>query len=142
MKKLVVSVLSAVVMLNTIAFAAFDDIKNHWAAEYINSLSEKGIINGVSKNIFAPNGTVTRAEYLKIMMNVTGIAAVTARKGECLDAKTTDWYAPYLQGALDKGLIPKEMIASYEIEIIDNGEDIAIKGVRSGYYEFYFEPIN
>ena len=22
------------------------------------------------------------------------------------------------------------------------GEEIAIKGVRSGYYEFYFEPIN
>lgn len=132
MKKLVVSVLSAVVMLNTIAFAAFDDIKNHWAAEYINSLSEKGIINGVSKNIFAPNGTVTRAEYLKIMMNVTGIAAVTARKGECLDAKTTDWYAPYLQGALDKGLIPKEMIASYEIEIIDNGSQS--RAVYKGEY--------
>jgi CRISPR/Cas system CSM-associated protein Csm2 small subunit len=31
---------------------------------------------------------------------------------------------------------------SPEIEIIDNGEEIAIKGVRSGYYEFYFEEMN
>ncbi len=123
MKKIAVLLISVSMLFTSVASAAFDDVKNHWAAEYINSLSDKGIINGVTSNIFAPNGTVTRAEYLKMMMNVTKIRTSTFRKGECLELDGSEWYAPYLQGALDKGLIPKEMIALYSLEIIDNNGD-------------------
>ncbi len=132
MKKIAVLLVSACMLFNSVAYAAFNDVKNHWAAEYINALSEKGIINGVTKTTFAPNGTVTRAEYLKIAMNVTGIKTSTYRKGECLELNGGEWYAPYLQGALDKGLIPKEMITSYDIEIID--KDGSSRAVYKGEF--------
>lgn len=52
-----------------------------------------------------------------------------------------DKYEVFISGDWDwQGWSAAEI--NREIEIIDNGEDIAIKGVRSGYYEFYFEPIN
>lgn len=52
-----------------------------------------------------------------------------------------DKYGVFISGDWDwQGWSAAEI--NREIEIIDNGEDIAIKGVRSGYYEFYFEEIN
>ena len=52
-----------------------------------------------------------------------------------------DKYEVFISGDWDwQGWSAAEI--NREIEIIDNGEEIAIKGVRSGYYEFYFEPIN
>ena len=122
MKKIITVAVIAATLLNTFITAlAYDDVKNHWAAEYINSLTEKGVINGVSKNLFAPEGNVTRAEFLKIIMNVTKVKPSAVRVGECLELSGDEWYAQYVQGALDKGLIPKEMISEYRVEIIDDG---------------------
>ena len=59
---------------------------------------------------FNPDGTVTRAEFLKMAMDSFGIVGHAYRDGECLDATNDDWYCYYLQGALDKDIIPKEMI--------------------------------
>ena len=88
----------------------FSDIKNHWAYTYINALSSKGIIEGVGDNLFNPDGTVTRAEFLKMAMEASGISGHAYRENECLDAKNSDWYCYYLQGAIDNGLIPCQMI--------------------------------
>ncbi len=104
------------------AQAAFTDVEGHWAADVINSLADRGVINGVSDNTFNPEGTVTRAEFLKMAMTAVGIQKVSLRKGECLDATASDWYAPYLQSALDKGLIPEDMIAGYSARV-ESDED-------------------
>ncbi len=116
--KVFISIILSLFMINTAVQAAgFVDTKDHWAENTINRLVDRGIVNGVDSSHFNPNGTVTRAEYLKMMMGLTGISTVPYRYGECLDAKDNDWYADYLQSALDKGLIPKEMIASYKANV-------------------------
>ena len=116
--KAFISIILSLFMINTSVFAAgFVDTKDHWAENTINRLVDRGIVNGVDSTHFNPNGTVTRAEYLKIVMGLTGISAVPYRYGECLDAKADDWYADYLQSALDKGLIPKEMIVGYDVDV-------------------------
>ncbi len=43
-------------------------------------------------------------------MDAAGIVGHAYREGECLDAANDDWYCYYLQGALDKDLIPETMI--------------------------------
>ncbi len=35
---------------------------NHWAAGYINAVSQKGLFKGYANNTFNPNGSITRAE--------------------------------------------------------------------------------
>lgn len=40
----------------------FVDIENHWAKEDIEAVYKKGIMVGISKNQFNPNGTVTQEE--------------------------------------------------------------------------------
>lgn len=83
----------------------FNDTKGHWAETYITALADKGLVDGVGSGMFAPEGSVTRAEFLKMAMDAAEVSGHAYREGECLDATNDDWYCYYLQGALDKGLI-------------------------------------
>lgn len=139
MKKTLISILAATMLITNTAFAAdFTDTKGHWAEEAINTLAEKGIVNGVSDTEFNPDGEVTRAQYLKMIMEATGMETAQYRAGECLEATADDWYAPYLQRALDCGLIPKEMIAGFkqkvEYEVDEDGKAISSRVVYSGAF--------
>lgn len=89
---------------------SFFDITSHWAYTYIDTLSKKGIIEGVGDNLFNPDGTITRAEFLKMAMEVSNIPGHAYRKNECLDVQNSDRYCYYMQSAVDKGLIPYQMI--------------------------------
>ena len=88
----------------------FTDIQGHWAEDVIKTLAENDKVSGVGDGKFNPDGTVTRAEFLKMAMDSLGIVGHAYRDGECLDATNDDWYCYYLQGALDKDIIPEEMI--------------------------------
>ncbi|MDD6763696.1 MAG: S-layer homology domain-containing protein [Clostridiales bacterium] len=139
MKKTLISILAATMLITNTAFAAdFTDTKGHWAEEAINTLAEKGIVNGVIDTEFNPDGEVTRAQYLKMIMEATGMKTAQYRAGECLEATADDWYAPYLQRALDCGLIPKEMIAGFkqkvEYEVDEDGKAISSRVVYSGAF--------
>lgn len=48
---------------------SFEDIDKHWGKTYITSLAAKGIIAGKSDQTFDPNGTITRAEYVTMLVN-------------------------------------------------------------------------
>ncbi|MCI5604073.1 MAG: S-layer homology domain-containing protein [Clostridia bacterium] len=89
----------------------FTDISGHWAETYIKALADTGMVDGVGDGKFNPDGTVTRAEFLKMAMDAAGIVGHAYREGECLDAANDDWYCYYLQGALDKGLIDENLLS-------------------------------
>lgn len=89
----------------TVPTGRFDDLGGaQWAAEYINILSEKGIVNGVADRAFAPLKEVTREEYLKMLIGAFGI---DAKAGETpfSDVDTNMWYAPYVSWAVENGII-------------------------------------
>ncbi len=88
----------------------FTDISGHWAEDTIKALAEKGVVHGAGGGKFNPDGNVTRAELLKMVMDAVEIPGHAYRNGECLDVKQSDWYCYFVQSALDKGLIPPYMI--------------------------------
>lgn len=71
---------------------------DHWAKDYIQILSDKGIIKGKAKEKFIPEGEITRAEFLKIvLLSIVDIEEV----GKCSqkvfsDVNTDDWYFYYI----------------------------------------------
>ncbi|MGN1116349.1 MAG: S-layer homology domain-containing protein [Candidatus Ornithomonoglobus sp.] len=139
MKKTVITALTAAMLMTSTALAAdFSDTKGHWAEEAISTLAEKGIVDGITDTEFNPDGEVTRAQYLKMIMEATGMETAPYRAGECLEAAANDWYAPYLQKALDCGLIPEAMIAGFkqnvEYEVDENGKATSSKAVYSGAF--------
>lgn len=139
-KKAITILLAGTMFMSTVAMAAvpFSDISGHWAEGYITKLAGNGIVDGVTDTTFVPDGAVTRAQYLKMIMETVGLKTVTPRRGECLDANVSDWYAPYLQSALDSGLIPGAMITGYkesvEYAVDENGVATESKVVYQGAF--------
>lgn len=130
-KMLAMSFLAMTVSATVADAAEFRDTKGHWAEEVISSLADKGILHGISDTEFNPDGTVTRAEFLKMTLSVAGIEENEYRSGECLDVTASDWYGNCLQTALDRGLIPEKMIGDYAVKISETDG----KAVYSGYFE-------
>lgn len=84
--------------------SAFNDVnKNHWAYEAIATLSEKGIINGKGNGNFDPDGTITRAEFVKILCVANNIKA----EGPIYftDVERHAWYEEYVAAAFNAGLV-------------------------------------
>ena len=82
----------------------FSDVdKNHWAYEAIESLSEKGIINGKGNGVFDPNGEITRAEFIKILCVAKNIKA--DGNVSFKDVVSGAWYEEYIVSAYNSGLI-------------------------------------
>lgn len=137
-KKLTAAILAVTALTSTAVYAVeFTDIHGHWAESTINALAEKGVVNGVTPTTFNPEGTVTRAEFLKMAMETNGIKTVEYRQGECLDATPSDWFGVYVQSALDKGLIPSEMISGYGVKVVsetDADGNVTSKAVYNGAF--------
>lgn len=93
--------------------AQFTDTRGHWAEDVIDELYQTRCIEGISDTEFAPEQTVTRAEFLAMAMRACGIPGHGYREGECLNMPADAWYRFYVQSAVDKKIIPKEMIADY-----------------------------
>ena len=80
----------------------FTDTKNHWAQKSIDFLTELGAINGFPNNTFKPDGSVTRAEFAKIISLSFNITAKGATVFE--DVSENDWFAQSV-GALAENKI-------------------------------------
>lgn len=78
----------------------FKDVKkDHWAYDNIMWMFEKNIINGVGNNCFNPEGTVTRAEFAKMMVNTLNLEKYSPETPSFLDVKKKNWEYPYVEGA-------------------------------------------
>lgn len=139
MKKIAVTMLIVSALLTTTALGAdFKDMKGHWAEDAVNTLADRGVIDGFTNELFAPDEEVTRAQYLKMIMETTGMDVTPFREGECLELKGNEWYAPYLQKALDCGLVPGAMITGFKQNVVytvdENGKATESKVVYSGAF--------
>lgn len=81
----------------------FTDVAGHWAKTYLDALINKGIINGYGDNTVRPNGTVTRAEFIKILF--TALNGKKTSVQYFVDCTAEDWFFEYVSGAKDAGLI-------------------------------------
>lgn len=75
---------------------SFSDINNHWAKSYILNAADAGILNGYLDGTFKPDGNVTYAEAVAIMLRSMGYRD--------LDTKGISWYANYISKMEEIGL--------------------------------------
>ena len=70
------SMLLAVAMLFSAisipASAAPNDVQGHWGKDAINYCLDRGYMKGVGNNMFQPNGSVTRAQVVQVLYNMSG----------------------------------------------------------------------
>ena len=72
----------------------FIDTRNHWAEDEIDFVSARGLVNGMSATIYAPNASTTRAQLWTIL----------ARQNDANLNGGNTWYEKAQNWAKDKGV--------------------------------------
>lgn len=115
-----ISVLITVLIMNMQCFAApcFSDVDESSAqGKAITRLYDAGIVNGVGNGRFMPDGTLTRAEFVKMVNGVFDYKEA----GDALfsDVLETDWFyndvraaynAGYIKGTGDGNFLPRGLV--------------------------------
>lgn len=82
----------------------FTDVADSaWYAKAVNTLASLGIINGVGNDEFAPERSITRAEFTAIAMRFSDGGA--AGSNIFTDVSASAWYYDYVIGATGYGWI-------------------------------------
>ena len=87
----------------------FTDISKHWAKVDIATLICLEIVSGVGGNKFAPNDTLTVEQLIKYIIKSMGYKVE--------ETMGTYWAKPYIQLALDEGLITEGEYKTYNVPI-------------------------
>ncbi len=103
----------------------FPDVRGHWAEKEIFELYDAGVVNGRSENAFEPNGRITRAEFLAILVRAMGLESV-ADGGDFADVKAGDWYAGILATAKANGIFEGSEGNAYPNRAISREEMVTI----------------
>ncbi len=84
----------------------FADTKTHWAREYIGKLAARGIVNGMGNNLYLPDDSLTRAQFLTMLANtINGIDVTQARPAGFKDVSATEWYYDYINWGFEEGIV-------------------------------------
>lgn len=107
---------------------SFQDMKEHWAESDIHLLASKMIVNGKDERRFAPDLSITRAEFAALIVRSLGYPA--AAGGITLkDVPENAWYAGMVrqaallgivQGGADGNYRPQDNITREEMAVILN----------------------
>ncbi len=117
-------VVAGVMLLSTVvtvgaANVTFTDTGSHWAKNQINYLVSKDVLNGYKQSngtyIFKPDGTVTRAEFIKMLDETFGLTATIGISYS--DVKTSDWFHSYFSKAAAQGYL-----LNYGTSVNPNGQ--------------------
>lgn len=82
----------------------FKDTANHWANESIKYLADRGIINGMNDNQFAPNNNITRAEFITLLAKMDNIDINKYKAEIFTDVPANAWFNPYIDWAAKNGI--------------------------------------
>lgn len=95
------AMLGAMLLTAVPAAAAFHDTAGHWAEKTLNEWQDKGLIDGYGDGSFQPNGTVTRAEFIKLVNRTLGFTAESEISFS--DVTERDWFHAEVAKAVTAG---------------------------------------
>ena len=90
---------------NTVTQRFSDVPLEHWSYEYVEALFLAGIITGYPDGSFAPENSVTRAEFTKMLLAALGINISDSTDDYFSDVTKDDWFAPYVNTAKKMGIV-------------------------------------
>lgn len=82
---------------------SFSDIKNSEYRQAIEALAERGIITGMTDELFCGDKTLTRAEFTAIAVRAIGLSPQQTDKFS--DVESDAWFSPYVGAAYLSGII-------------------------------------
>ena len=95
------AMLAAMLLSAVHAAAAFRDTAGHWAEKTLDEWQDEGLIDGYGDGSFQPNGTVTRAEFAKLVNRTLGFTAESEISFS--DVTERDWFHAEVAKAVAAG---------------------------------------
>lgn len=83
---------------------SFADMADHWAKSEVELLASKLIINGMSETAFAPEKSITRAQFAALVVRGLGLSK-SSEASPFIDVAHTAWYSGDVNAALQAGII-------------------------------------
>lgn len=87
----------------------FTDISGHWAEDQIREMASMGIINGRDSKTFDPEATVTRAEFVAMLVRAIGFRAPKTQS-KYRDTSRNDWFIKELDTVSELDIIDSNML--------------------------------
>ena len=84
------------------SFSDLDSVP--WAVESIKALVKKEIVNGIGRNMFDPDGNVTREQFAKMAVLAAGLE-IDGTETAFEDVEAEAWYSKYIAVAVKGGII-------------------------------------
>lgn len=103
---------SYVVVENKVSFSDVASVKA-WAGRQIEVIAAKGAIVGKSEGIFAPQDSVTRGEFAKMLIAALDLDNRSAKENFA-DVQESDWFAPYVAAAVNEGIVAGRSADKFE----------------------------
>ncbi|MGN7412586.1 S-layer homology domain-containing protein [Paenibacillus sp. SAF-068] len=86
--------------------ATFSDVTNHWSRDDVQDLASRLIVQGTGEDVFAPDRSITRAEFTAVLLRGLGLhSPISTEARSFTDVKTGSWYEDEVQTAVSYGLI-------------------------------------
>lgn len=105
----------------------FKDLGGYeWARESIVNLYKKKIISGITSESFAPGNTVTREEFVKMLVGAANIVSYDGKIPPFNDVESGTWYFPYVRDAYFSGIVLGDENGSFGTGRYIKREDIAV----------------
>ena len=110
MKKILVSILIGVMFISSlpVSAASFTDVKQgDWYYSQVMAMTEKGLFKGKGNNLFCPDDTMTRAEFITVVVRALyPNADISSDTGE-------KWWQGAYEVALEKGILEDDEFITY-----------------------------
>jgi hypothetical protein len=85
---------------------SFTDVdSDDWFEPYVCDLYDRDVVDGKTSYIYSPSTYVTRAEFLKMVLENAGISVDGVSTVHYYDVKSTDWFYDYVTYATDEGYV-------------------------------------
>lgn len=104
----------------------FTDTENHWAKDAIDFVVAKGLLSGMGNGKFSPDTGMTRGMFVTALGRLAGIDTASYTTNTFSDVATTQYYAPYIAWASEKGIVKGVSATSFEPNTNITREQMAV----------------
>ena len=135
--KIIIGTLIMMTFCTCVMAVTFTDLlEEHWAYQYVTTLSDNNIINGYPDGTYKPEGTISRAEFLKLV-----IAASMPKEVDISEVPPAleHWAGQYLFVAQTYGIVEAgsidltnidEPITRMEMALIISKTDVMLRNKK------------
>lgn len=112
MKKILIL---TILLISSISFGYTDIPEDYWAKDIIERFSSNEIIKGYPDGTFRPEDTLTRAEFISMLVNTIGMNSCQGNKPYQID--NTHWAKNVIDIAQENGVIEEEDYSTFNPDV-------------------------